>query len=105
MGSGFRLMGSGLWWQHSPYEEGGPRQRCSGAYVSVTMFAAAFCSSVFHAAGTLSAPSGHLPLEGKAKPVREAATFIPHSSKAFIHNQKGRYALRAPPNFPKGVFP
>ena len=41
-GSGFRLMGSGLWWQHSPYEEGGPRQRCSGAYVSVTMFADAF---------------------------------------------------------------
>ena len=64
-----------------------------------------FCSSVFHAAGTLSAPSGHLPLEGKAEPVREAATFIPHSRRAFIHNQKGRYALRAPPYFPKGVSP
>ena len=41
-GSGFRLMGSGLWWQHSPYEKGRPRQRCSGAYVSVTVFADAF---------------------------------------------------------------
>ena len=37
--------------------------------------------------------------------LREAATFIPHSRRAFIHNQKGRYALRAPPHFPKGVFP
>ena len=81
-------MGSGLWWQHSPYEEGGPRQRCSGAYVSVTMFADAFCSSVFHAAGTLSAPSGHLPLEGKAESMREGATFISYSSSAFTHNQR-----------------
>ena len=33
-----------------------------------------FCSSVFHTACALSAPAGHLPLEGKAEPVREAAT-------------------------------
>ena len=68
-------------------------------------------SAVFHPACALSAPSGHLPLEGKAalrgKPASKspsgiatiytprhfcflcaAAPFlIPHSRKAFIHNQ------------------
>ena len=54
-------------------------------------------SSVFHAACALSAPSGHLPLEGKAAirgyhPLKKAAKpppsfLIPHSSKAFIQGQ------------------
>ena len=59
-------------------------------------------SSVFHTACALSAPAGHLPLEGKADGTRipsskkagKAATFIPnfsflisYSSKAFIQGQ------------------
>ena len=36
--------------------------------------------ALFHAVSALSAPSGHLPLEGKAIPARgDAATSIPHS--------------------------
>ena len=66
--------------------------------------------SVFHPAGALSAPTGHLPLEGKADDTRETcyqetfghrpiyirgasiflcaapALLTPHSSRAFIHN-------------------
>ena len=54
-------------------------------------------SSVFHTACALSAPSGHLPLEGKAairgiasskKAAKPPPSFlIPHSSKAFIQGQ------------------
>ena len=47
-----------------PIGEGGPRQRRSGAAVYrplETIF-----SALFHPAPALSAPSGHLPLEGKA---------------------------------------
>ena len=36
-------------------------------------------SSVFHAAGALSAPSGHLPLEGKAIPIKRRSRHL-HSS-------------------------
>ena len=70
-------------------------------------------SSVFHTACALSAPSGHLPLEGKADDTKEtyyqetfghrliytrgeAATFIPnssflipHSRETFIPHQEG----------------
>ena len=48
----------------SPHGEGGPRQRRSGAFINCrleTLFPA-----LFHTASTLSAPAGHLPLEGKA---------------------------------------
>ena len=53
--------------------------------------------TLFHAASALSAPSGHLPLEGKAKKERhfapiyirgEVATFlISHASEVFIRSQ------------------
>ena len=52
----------------SPHGEGGPRQRRSGAFVSSTnapLFSL-YYPSIFHAIVTLSAPAGHLPLEGKA---------------------------------------
>ena len=52
----------------SPHGEGGPRQRRSGTFVSsanAPLFPPVL-PSVFHTTVTLSAPSGHLPLEGKA---------------------------------------
>ncbi len=101
-----------------PIGEGGPRQRRSGAFVSSDLCKNVFpsASPAFHSASALSAPSGHLPLEGKADDTRKACyqeTFwhrhylysaalllfmrrttipnssflIPHSRKAFIHNQ------------------
>ena len=51
-----------------PLGEGGPRQRCSGALVNGAL--ETFSLALFHTASTLSAPSGHLPLEGKAFSVR-----------------------------------
>ena len=52
----------------SPHEEGGPRQRRSGAFVSSTNTPplSPILPAVFHTIVTLSAPAGHLPLEGKA---------------------------------------
>ena len=47
-------------------------ERCSGAFVSSDLCKNVFpsVSPAFHTASALSAPSGHLPLEGKA-PIRE----------------------------------
>ena len=42
----------------------GPRQRRSDALVSDAL--ETFSTTLFHTAGALSAPSRHLPLEGKA---------------------------------------
>ena len=47
-----------------PIGEGGPRQRCSGAFINRRL--ETLLPALFHAACALSAPSGHLPLEGKA---------------------------------------
>ena len=64
----------------------GKGDRASGALVYRLL--ETILLALFYTARTLSAPSGHLPLEGKAIPARgEAATFIPYSSKAFIPNQ------------------
>ena len=59
---------TGRLYKPSPHGEGGPRQRRACAFVCRTT--APRCSlyypSVFHTIVTLSAPAGHLPLEGKA---------------------------------------
>ena len=47
-----------------PIGEGGPRQRRSGTFVSGAL--EMIFPALFPAASALSAPSGHLPLEGKA---------------------------------------
>ena len=52
----------------SPSGEGGPHQRRSCAFISSTnapLFPL-YYPSIFHTIVTLSAPAGHLPLEGKA---------------------------------------
>ena len=73
----------------SPHGEGGPRQRWIGCFHMQHKYASLspILPSVFHTIVTLSAPAGHLPLEGKAADTRipsskkggEAATFIPNS--------------------------
>ena len=52
----------------SPHGEGGPRQRWIGCFRMQHKCASLspMRPSVFHAIVTLSAPAGHLPLEGKA---------------------------------------
>ena len=52
----------------SPHGEGGPRQRRSTAFVCSTNAPRfpLYSPSIFHTIVTLSAPAGHLPLEGKA---------------------------------------
>ena len=47
-------------------------------------------SSVFHAACALSAPSGHLPLEGKAVDTRETCHRKP-SGIAHIYSRQSRH--------------
>ena len=47
-----------------PIGEGGPRQRCSGTFVNGAL--EMIFPALFHPASALSAPTGHLPLEGKA---------------------------------------
>ena len=47
-----------------PIGEGGPRQRRSGTLINDVL--ETLLPALFHTAGALSAPSGHLPLEGKA---------------------------------------
>ena len=55
----------------------GTRKRRSGTVVNRLL--ETYFPTLFHTAGALSAPSGHLPLEGKAISTRgDAATFIPH---------------------------
>ena len=52
----------------SPHGEGGPRQRWIGCFRKQHKCASlsTILPSVFHTIVTLSAPAGHLPLEGKA---------------------------------------
>ena len=54
--------------------EGGPRQRRSGTFVNgaLEMIFPALC----HPASALSAPTGHLPLEGKALSVSHMRVFV-----------------------------
>ena len=47
-----------------PIGEGGPRQRRSGTFVNGAL--EMIFPALFHLACALSAPTGHLPLEGKA---------------------------------------
>ena len=74
--------------------EGGPRQRRSGALVNgvlETIFPA-----LFHTASALSAPSGHLPLEGKAAireyhPLkRRHTTLVNLSAPPYRHPERSR---------------
>ena len=58
-----------------PIGEGGPRQRRSGAFINRRF--EILLPARFHTAGALSAPSGHLPPEGKAGDTR-----IPSSNMA-----------------------
>ena len=46
--------------------------------------------ALFHAAGALSAPSGHLPLEGKAVDTRETCHRKP-SGIAHIYSRRSRH--------------
>ena len=52
----------------SPHGEGGPRQRWIGCFRMQNKCASLspILPAVFHTIVTLSAPAGHLPLEGKA---------------------------------------
>ena len=52
----------------SPHGEGGPRQRWIGCFrmQHKCAFLSPILPSVFHTIVTLSAPAGHLPLQGKA---------------------------------------
>ncbi len=69
-----------------PLGEGGPRQWRSGALVYRRL--EMHFLALFHTASTLSAPSGHLPLEGKAKKERR---FAPIS----IHGEASTTSLNA----------
>ena len=55
-------------YEPSPHGEGGPRQRWIGCFRMQHKYASLspILPSVFHTIVTLSAPTGHLPLEGKA---------------------------------------
>ena len=76
----------------SPRGEGGPRQRWIGTFVNgalETHFP--FVSAVFHTASALSAPTGHLPLEGKADDTRETCYRKPSGIAPYI------FAAKPPP--------
>ena len=65
-----------------------PRQRCSGAFINrllETHFLA-----LFYTASALSAPSGHLPLEGKAKAERR---YAPKSLLIFMRRSTASHFL------------
>ena len=59
---------TGRLYKPSPHGEGGPRQRWIGCFCKQHKCASLspVLPSVFHTIVTLSAPAGHLPLEGKA---------------------------------------
>ena len=65
--------------------EGGPRQRRSGTLINDVL--ETLLPALFHTAGALSAPSGHLPLEGKADDTEIQFFRDPHCT-SFSHNQK-----------------
>ena len=86
----------------SPHGEGGQRQRWIGCFRKQHKCVSLFpiLSSVFHAIVTLSAPAGHLPLEGKAaireshllkkaahhpfEPIRSPSTVIPSAAEGSL---------------------
>ena len=57
--------------------------------------------ALFHAAGALSAPSGHLPLEGKADDTRETC-HRKHSGIALYKNRRGASLHLSLPRMGKG---
>ena len=69
-----------------PIGEGGPRQRRSGAFVNRRL--ETLLPVLFHTASALSAPSGHLPLEGKADDTRKPAIKKPSGIALFRHPER-----------------
>ena len=69
-----------------PIGEGGPRQRRSGTLINDVL--ETLLPALFHTAGALSAPLGHLPLEGKADDTEIQFFRDPHYT-SFSHDQKG----------------
>ena len=69
-----------------PIGEGGPRQRRSGTLINDVL--ETLLPALFPAAGALSAPSGHLPLEGKADDTEIQFFRDPHCT-SFSRDQKG----------------
>ena len=86
----------------SPHGEGGPRQRWIGCFRMQHKCAvlSPILPAVFHTIVTLSAPAGHLPLEGKAaireyhllkkaahrpcEPIRSPSTVIPSAAEGSL---------------------
>ena len=87
-----------------PIGEGGPRQRRSGTFVNGVL--EMIFPALFHTASALSAPTGHLPLEGKALSV---VILFPHMrvfaltlwgkrySRIAAFPTRGRLAIRGKP--------
>ena len=69
-----------------PIGAGGPRQRRSGTLINDVL--ETLLPALFPAAGALSAPSGYLPLEGKADDTEIQFFRDPHCT-SFSHDQKG----------------
>ena len=79
-------------------EEEKPRQRRSDALINRLL--ETLLPTLFYTASALSAPSGHLPLEGKADDTRipsskmwrsrrlHSSFLTPHSDRAFKRNQR-----------------
>ena len=97
-----------------PIGEGGPRQRRSGTFVNGAL--EMIFPALFHTASALSAPTGHLPLEGKALSV---VILFPHMrvfaltlwgkrySRIVAFPTRGRLAIRGKPatRKPSGIAP
>ena len=90
----------------SPHGEGGPRQRWIGCFRMQHKCASLspILPSVFHTIVTLSAPAGHLPLEGKAAireyPLlkRRRAALVNLSAPLLRHPERSRgFFIALPP--------
>ena len=97
-----------------PIGEGGPRQRCSGTFVNGAL--EMIFPALFHTASALSAPTGHLPLEGKALSVvillSHMRVFVlmlwgKRYSRIVAFPTRGRLARRGKPatRKPSGIAP
>ena len=91
----------------SPHGEGGPRQRWIGCFRMQNKCASlsTILPSVFHTIVTLSAPAGHLPLEGKAAireyhPLkRRRAALVNLSAPLLRHPERSRGIFIARPPY------
>ena len=98
-----------------PIEEGGPRQRRSGTFVNGAL--EMIFLALFPAASALSAPTGHLPLEGKALSVvilfshMRVLVLMLWGGKRYSHivafPTRGRLTIRGKPAVkrPSGIAP